>query len=238
MAQIVYYFYAALALGAPARQVCFSVPTGNFGDIFAGYIAYKMGLPIKKLIIATNKNDILHRFLSNNDYSTSKVHHSLAPSMDIQVASNFERLLFDLYDNDPKELSDLMEQFAEGKISIAPAKLENARKIFGSHAVDDAHIKKTIKQVFDVTGYLLDPHTAIGYEAACKESMHDLNVPIVTLATAHPSKFGEAITQSGLSSPQLPEHLSDLMRRKEQYSVVEGDEASIVKYIRKSLNLT
>ncbi len=231
MAQIVYYFYAALHLGAPAKAVAFSVPTGNFGDIFAGYIAYKMGLPIKQLIIATNKNDILHRCLENNDYSRSKLEHSLSPSMDIQVSSNFERLLFDLYDNDGTAISGLMDNFkSTGILQIDSHRLEKARKLFSSQNVDDKNTCDTIKEVFTQTGEVLDPHTAIGVYAA-RAKRKDAAIPMVILATAHPAKFAEAISKAGLTPAPLPESLRGISSRKEEYQVVANDIEAVKKII-------
>lgn len=230
MAQIVYYFYAALQLGAPAKSIAFSVPTGNFGDIFAGYIAYKMGLPIKQLIIATNKNDILHRFLENNDYSRGTLAHSLSPSMDIQVSSNFERLLFSLYDNDGAAINGLMANFKNGALKIDSSKLETARKLFSSQNVSDEQTCKTIKEVFAQTGELLDPHTAIGVHAARAKRKYN-DIPMVTLATAHPAKFSEAIEKAGLAKAQLPESLHDLHKREEKYQVVKNDIEAVKKVI-------
>lgn len=230
MAQIVYYFYAALQLGAPAKSIAFSVPTGNFGDIFAGYIAYKMGLPIKQLIIATNKNDILHRFLESNDYSRGNLEHSLSPSMDIQVSSNFERLLFDLYENDAKTVAEIMASFKNGSIKIDTHRIENARKIFSSQNVSDEETCKTIKEVFAQTGELLDPHTAIGVYAARRKRKY-FDIPMVTLATAHPAKFADAIIKAGLEEAKLPKFLDNLLVREEKYQVIANDIGQIKEFI-------
>lgn len=230
MAQIVYYFYAALQLGAPAKSIAFSVPTGNFGDIFAGYIAYKMGLPIKQLIIATNKNDILHRFLENNDYSRGDLSHSLSPSMDIQVSSNFERLLFDLYENDGTTISKLMNSSKNGSLQIDSHRLEKARSIFSSTSVSDKNTCDTIKTIFTQTGELLDPHTAIGIYAAQQKRKY-MDIPIVTLATAHPAKFSTAIEKAGLNGAKLPSYLEDIDSREEKYQIVANNLDKIKKII-------
>jgi threonine synthase len=230
MAQVVYYFYAGVQLGAPAKSVAFSVPTGNFGDIFAGYIAYKMGLPITQLVIATNKNDILHRFLENNDYSRSALLHSLSPSMDIQVSSNFERLLFSLYQNDGQAIKKLMDDFTQGNLRIDSHILAQARKIFSSQNVSDDDTCKIIKDMFTQTGEVLDPHTAIGVFAA-RAKRKNSHIPIVTLATAHPAKFSEAIEKSGLAAAQLPDYLSDLYRCEEKYQIAPRDISEIKKII-------
>src|SRR5690606_8012459 len=196
MAQIIYYFYAALHLGAPHREIQFSVPTGNFGDIFAGYLAKKMGLPVKQLVIATNQNDILHRFMSNNRYEKTTLTHTLSPSMDIMISSNFERMLFELYDNDGEAIATLMDQFKTQPVSIDSKRFDRAREIFDSYAVDDRQTCDTISRVFDETGYLLDPHTAIGVKAV-RETVRDRSLPMVTLGTAHPAKFPEAVRKAG-----------------------------------------
>lgn len=238
MAQIVYYFYAALHLGAPHRQVSFSVPTGNFGDIFAGYVAQKMGLPIKQLVIATNQNDILHRCLSNNDYSKNTLAHTIAPSMDITISSNFERLLFDLYENNANAIAELMQGFNQtGGLSIDPLRLEKARTLFTSHAVDESTICNTIKKVYEESQYLLDPHTAIGVNAArAFQDGHD--VPMVTLATAHPAKFPGAIAKSGLDIvPPLPLHLKDLFEREEKLDVMDNNPEKVKDAIAKALGI-
>lgn len=166
MAQIVYYFSAALAVGGPHRPVAFSVPTGNFGDIFAGYLAKQMGLPISQLVVATNRNDILHRVISGNDMSKGELVHTLSPSMDIMVSSNFERLLFDVYDRDGAEIRSLMERFRHEPVQLEPARWEKVRELFDSACADDESTCRTIAQVHAETGYLLDPHTAIGVKAA------------------------------------------------------------------------
>src|SRR5690606_21597790 len=154
------------ALGAPHRSVAFSVPTGNFGDIFAGYLAKRMGLPIDQLVIATNSNDILHRCISNNDHTKKPLQHSLSPSMDIMVSSNFERMLFDLYDRDGTQISSLMNEFkTSGQLALAPAALGKAQALFSSYRLDDDETVAVIKDVYESTEYLLDPHTAIGVHA-------------------------------------------------------------------------
>ena len=228
MAQIVYYFYCSLRLGASKENaISFSVPTGNFGDIFAGYLARNMGLPINQLVVATNKNDILHRFISQNDYKLESLHHTLSPSMDIMVSSNFERLLFDLFGRDGEALSEQMNAWKTASGSIEEYRWQAARALFDSYSVNDERTCEVIKEVFDETEYLLDPHTAIGVEAA-RQCRRDRAIPMVTLATAHPVKFPEAIEKSGVDiSPELPHHLSDLFGRKEKYDVIENNLASV-----------
>jgi threonine synthase len=230
MAQIVYYFYASLNLGGPDRSMAFSVPTGNFGDIFAGYLARKMGLPISQLIVATNQNDILHRVMSNNVYEKHPLAHTLTPSMDIVVSSNFERLLFDLYDRDGAVLADLMARMNNEAVTLDAARLARAREVFDSYGVDDAMTVSTIKQVFEETGYLLDPHTAIGVRAA-RETRRSAIDPMITLGTAHPVKFADAVEQAGMTSPELPRHLADLFDRPERYDVLPNELGRIQAYV-------
>lgn len=230
LAQVVYYFYAALALGAPARAVSFCVPTGNFGDIFAGYIARSMGLPIEKLIIATNANDILARTLETGSYKAATVHPSLSPSMDIQISSNFERLLFDLHDRDAAQLSNLMKQFGkEGVFALAPTALTRLRRDFAADRADDKATLATIASVYKETGELLDPHTAVGVAVARKQKLPGA---MVTLATAHPAKFPDAVKQATGVHPALPPHLADLLTRKERVQRVANDVAAIKKIIQ------
>jgi threonine synthase len=231
MAQIVYYFYAALQLGAPAKSMVFSVPTGNFGDVFAGYIAHRMGLPIKQLIVATNQNDILHRFFAQNDYSRGELVKTLSPSMDIQVSSNFERFLFYLYDQDGAKIREIMDKFQQGGgISVETAKISAARELFSSFSADDKITCKVINEAYAVSGEILDPHTATGVAAAdsCKK-YEDL--PTIILSTAHPAKFPEAIIKAGVPEPELPAYLHGLMEREERYQVVANDIDAIRKVI-------
>ena len=230
MAQIVYYFYAALALGAPQRAVSFSVPTGNFGDIFAGYLARQMGLPVSQLMIATNANDILHRCISNNDHSKQPLLHSLSPSMDIMVSSNFERLLFDLYQRDGNAVNQLMVEFEQGAMHLSDSALSQARELFVSFRQDDDDMLETIQQVYTDTGYLLDPHSAIGVAAAKTLRPND-GVDVVSLATAHPAKFPEAILRAGRVEPDLPPHMQDLFSLEESYSVLEADASAVQDYL-------
>jgi threonine synthase len=232
MSQIVYYFYSALNLGGPVRPMAYSVPTGNFGDIFAGYMAKKMGLPIEQLIIATNSNDVLHRFMSKNQYEVRPLQHTITPSMDIAVSSNFERLLFDLYDRNGAELADLMAKMnaKQDVVSLDESKLEKARELFDSLAVDEDTTVKTMQEVFDETGYLLDPHTAIGVKAA-RECRRNPRIPMITLGTAHPVKFEEAVARAGYEMPALPHHLSDLMDREERLSVLPAELDKVQAFI-------
>jgi len=234
MAQVVYYFYASLNLGGPDREMAFSVPTGNFGDIFAGYLAKKMGLPIKQLIVATNQNDILHRSISQNRYEKHPLAHTLSPSMDIVVSSNFERLLFDVYARDGAVLSDLMTKMNSETVELDSEKMATVRELFDSYAVDDNVTCSTIAQVYDETGYLLDPHTAIGVKAA-RECRRDTNIPMITLGTAHPVKFSEAVEKAGLKTPELPHHLLDLFEREEKFEVMPNNIASLQDIVSKTV---
>ena len=223
MAQIVYYFTSAVAVGSPHREVSFSVPSANFGDVFAGYVARKMGLPIRQLIVATNANDILHRTLHDNDFSKKKLEPTLAPSMDIVVSSNFERLLFDLYEQDGAAVARLLEDFQNQATQLDPKAWAKAQEVFASLALDDATILEVIADAFERTGELLDPHTATGYLAAQKCSV-DPSIPVITLATAHPAKFEEAIIKAGFTEgAALPEHMAGLLEREERYTVLPAD---------------
>jgi threonine synthase len=237
MAQIVYYFYAALALGAPHRKVSFSVPTGNFGDIFAGYLAQRMGLPIEQLVIATNSNDILHRCISGNDHSKKPLQHSLSPSMDIMVSSNFERILFDLYERDGSQIQQLMDEFkSSGQLTLAAEPLRRAQNLFSSYRLSDEETVAVIREVFESTEYLLDPHTAIGVQAA-RKTRKDTATPMVCLATAHPAKFPDAVRKAGqVQDPALPHHMQDLFTRKERYEVLDDDLDQLKAFIGKNIH--
>jgi len=234
MVQIVYYFYAALNLGGPHRPVSFSVPTGNFGDIYAGYLAKQMGLPIRQLVVATNRNDILHRFISANSYQVTELAPTYSPSMDIMVSSNFERYLFDLFDRDPVRLKDFMLRSNKETLRVSEQQWQRLTECFSSHAVSDAQTSAMIRQVHDESGLLLDPHTAVGVAAARQCNRHP-EVPMITLATAHPVKFADAITAAGIATPALPPHLSDLMERPENCTVVENSVSAVTDYMTRQL---
>ncbi|MDX1736238.1 MAG: threonine synthase [Halioglobus sp.] len=235
MAQIVYYFYAALAVGAPHRPVVFSVPTGNFGDIFAGYLAHQMGLPVERLIIATNRNDVLHRVMTTSTYHRQSLSHTLSPSMDITVSSNFERLLFDLYDRDGAAIAALMREFDGGDISFGDAAMARARALFASQCVSDEETCAQIAATWEHCEYLLDPHSAIGVKAAL-DSDFDPALPVVTLATAHPAKFPDAIRSAGLNQEvHLPLHLRDLFERPERFEVQPNDLAAVQAFMAANL---
>ncbi len=231
MAQVVYYFAAAVQLGAPRREVAFAVPTGNFGDVFAGYVAAQMGLPIKRLIVATNVNDILHRALTSGDYSTGTVTPTAAPSMDIQVSSNFERLLFDLGGRDGKALAAQMGSFEACKaMQLTNRQREGAEQLFSSARGDANDMAQAIRWAWDNCGELLDPHTAIGLHAARTAGI-DAATPVVTLATAHPAKFGDAVERATGNRPVLPARIGDLFDREERMVELSGDYGVIADYI-------
>ncbi|MFZ5748273.1 MAG: threonine synthase [Pseudomonadota bacterium] len=230
MAQIVYYFYAAVRLGAPERAVAFSVPTGNFGDVFAGYAAARMGLPVAKLMVATNVNDILHRALSTGDYSTGTVTPTAAPSMDIQVSSNFERLLFDAGGRDGAALADQMRGFeANRAMQLTNAQREGAAHWFASARVDADVMALAMRGAHARSGQVIDPHTAIGLAAA--HLLDGADAAVVTLATAHPSKFGDAVERATGVRPALPSRIGDLFEREERYAALPGTFDAVTAYI-------
>lgn len=231
MAQIVYYFSASLALGGPHRAVSFSVPTGNFGDIFAGYLARQMGLPIEQLVIATNTNDILHRVTSTNVYARHELVHTLSPSMDIMISSNFERFLFDAHQRDSQRIIELLQRFARGEAHIDEDAYAILKATFDSCAVNDEMTVQTIAKVFDESEYLLDPHSAIGVFAA-RACRSNKDVPMITLATAHPAKFPEAVMRAGQrETPALPHHMADLFEREERYTVLPKDLQQVQAFV-------
>ena len=229
LAQIVYYFYAALRLGSPAAEINFTVPTGNFGDIYAGYLARQMGLPIKTLIIASNRNDILARCIRTGEYAMAGVNASLSPSMDIEISSNFERLLFDLFDRDGKKLGDAMTDFRKTRIlKLTPSQHADLTALFAGHAIDDTGTLACIQQVWSESEYLLDPHSAVG--VAVTNHLKPAGIT-VTLATAHPAKFPDAVKQATGQTPELPPHLADLMQKKEQFTPMTRDLGALKAYI-------
>ncbi|MBY8825396.1 threonine synthase [Sphingomonas colocasiae] len=232
MAQVVYYFYAAVRLGAPHRPVAFSVPTGNFGDVFAGYVAAKMGLPVARLIVATNINDILHRALSAGDYSQGTVVPTATPSMDIQVSSNFERLLFDLNGRDAFQLAESMREFETNRaISLTTRQREGASAIFTSARVDGDDMQMAMRWACERAGQVIDPHSAIGLAAAARAEDLAAGVPIVTLATAHPAKFPDAVERATGARPALPPRVANLFEREERYTVLPATLDAVTAYI-------
>ena len=231
MAQVVYYFAAALQLGAPRREVAFAVPTGNFGDVFAGYVAAQMGLPIHRLIVATNVNDILHRALTSGDYSAGTVTPTAAPSMDIQVSSNFERLLFDLGGRDGAATAAQMAGFESTKaMQLSNAQREGAARLFSSARADADQMTQALRWAWENTGELLDPHTAIGLHAARAADL-PAHIPVVTLATAHPAKFRDAVERATGQRPTLPARVGNLFEREERCTDLPGDYAAVADYV-------
>ncbi len=231
MGQTAYYFSAAARLGAPDEAVTFVVPTGNFGNVYAGYVARQMGLPIDRLVVASNRNDILYRFLANGDMSIAGVEPSLSPSMDIQVSSNFERLMFDLMDRDGAAVAAAMRAFRDGgTLPGAAALREGARALFEGQRVDDAETLGVIRDVHAETGILLDPHTAVGVGAA-RKTTRDGHKRVV-LATAHPAKFPDAVEEATGVRPELPPHLSDLLSRPEAAASIDNDVDAVRDFVR------
>ncbi|MBX9797430.1 threonine synthase [Sphingomonas sp.] len=228
-AQIVYYFYAAVRLGAPARPIAFSVPTGNFGDVYAGYVAAQMGLPVARLIVATNENDILHRAFATGHYAAGEVVPTQAPSMDIQVSSNFERLLFDLNDRDGAATAAQMASFdRDRRLALSPAQRARAA-LFASARIDGAVMAQAMRWAWDEAGMLIDPHTAIGLAAA--RGAAGIDAPIVTLATAHPAKFRDAVERATGRRPPLPARLGDLFAREERCATLPATLSAVTDYI-------
>lgn len=233
VAQAVYYFTAAAVLGGPHRPVSFTVPTGNFGDILAGWIAKKMGLPIERLAIATNSNDILARTLATGEYRTAGVHATQSPSMDIQVSSNFERLLFEAYGRDAAAVRRLMANLAQsGGFAIDADPLAKIRAEFDAGACDEAETQAEIRRTFESCGYTLDPHTAVGVHVARQQAARRPEVPMVVLGTAHPAKFPDAVMRATGRKPELPAHLADLFEREERFTVLPNDIGRIEAFVR------
>ena len=230
MAQVVYYFASALQLGAPDRTVAYSVPTGNFGDVFAGYVAAKMGLPIERLIVATNINDILHRALSNGDYSAGGVTATITPSMDIQVSSNFERLLFDAGGRDGAAMAAQMHAFEATKaMQLTNLQAEGAAALFTSARADQTETARALQWAYRAAGQVIDPHTGVGLhgaQAVAAAGIVPASVPLVTLATAHPAKFPDAVERAIGVRPGLPARVGDLFGREESFIELAGDYAT------------
>jgi len=234
VAQIVYYFKAAAQLGAPTRKTTFTVPTGNFGDIFAGYGAYRMGLPMERLVIAANSNDILARTVDTGRYEVGSVTPTASPSMDIQVASNFERALFEASGRDSAWTAAAMADFARSRrLVLPPAVLEQLRARYSAFSCDDAQTLETIAQVAAETGQVIDPHTAV---AACAARHIPASpAPVVVLSTAHPAKFPDAVARATGRPPVLPEGLKRVMDRPERLDVLPNDRTLIRHFISSRL---
>ena len=229
LAQVVYYFSSAVSLGAPHRPVSFTVPTGNFGDVFAGYIARQMGLPIERLVVATNQNDILHRALSSGDYTKDGVKPSISPSMDIQVSSNFERALFDAYGRDGNAVQQLMTELKQGGFRISQGALGMLRETFASGRCSEEETTATIRATYATSGEVLCPHSAVAVKVAAD---YLGTTPMITLATAHPAKFPDAVEQAMGSRPALPPRMADLFDRSERVTRIGNDLGAIEALIR------
>jgi threonine synthase len=229
VAQIVYYVTSAAALGSPHRAVSYCVPTGNFGDILAGYVAKQMGVPIDRLVVATNVNDILARTLQSGGYQTNQVVPTITPSMDIQVSSNFERLLFDAHDREAEPVRRMMDQLKQsGAFAIDADPLTRIRADFEAGRADEAETTATMKRMLDETGYLLDPHTAVGIAVADRLEHAS---PMVTLATAHPAKFPDAVKEATGVMPELPARIGDLFARPERMTHLPADQAAVEAHV-------
>ncbi|GAA6187709.1 threonine synthase [Litorivita sp. NS0012-18] len=235
LAQVVYYFSSAVSLGAPHRKVSFTVPTGNFGDIFAGYIAKRMGLPIEQLVVATNQNDILHRCLATGEYRPDGVIPSISPSMDIQVSSNFERALFYAYGGDGAAISALMDELKEGGFNVSQGAREALAETFNSGRVSEEDTLGTIRDTFARTGELLCPHSAVGVQVANAQRIG--HTPMITLATAHPAKFPDAVKTASGQHPALPPRMADLFDREERVTRIGNDLGAIETLIRERIAL-
>ncbi len=232
IAQIVYYFYAYYQIAKRNEKINFSVPTGNFGDILAGYLAKEMGLPIDKLIIATNKNDILTRFINNNSYKKEKLEKTYSPAMDIQISSNFERLLFLALDKDSDKLTKLMNNFQEkGELSVAEELLNKIKKVFLSHSTNNQEIINTIKEVFATNNKIIDPHTATAINSS-KVLGKDFLGKIINIATAHPAKFPEILKKANISLTEVPKNLTKVLTKKEKYNILDNSISQIIDFIK------
>jgi threonine synthase len=231
VAQVVYYFTAAVALGAPRRKVAFTVPTGNFGDVYAGYVALRMGLPIDRLVIATNVNDILARTLATGTYDLRGVVATSSPSMDIQVASNFERLLFDAYGRDGAPVRQLMASLDQARrFALSERALSGIRTVFSADRADEEETAATIRTVLRETGHFIDPHTAVGVAVAEKDT-RDPSIPMVVLGTAHPAKFPNAVEAACGVRPALPQWLAELDQRPERVTILPVDPIAVERHI-------
>jgi threonine synthase len=238
MAQVVYYIAAGIALGAPERPVGFAVPTGNFGNVYAAHVARRMGLPIAELVIGTNRNDILTRFINQGRMTIGTVEPSLSPSMDIQVSSNFERLYFELAARDGAAVAAAFATFREtGSLPASPALWQEARGLFAAHRVDDDATRASIRETWQATGELLDPHSAVAV-AAARASRRDPCVPMVALASAHPAKFADAVESAVGFRPAPPPQLAALMSKRERITVLPNDLAAIQRFVRERARRT
>jgi threonine synthase len=236
MAQVVYYVWAAVHLGAPERKVAFAVPTGNFGNVFAGYVAAQMGLPIAKLIVGSNRNDILTRYFETGSMTVEGVQPSLSPSMDIQVSSNFERLLFEAYDRDAAAVARLMDQLKQGSsYTVAPEPQRKIARLFSGQRLDDAGTKRVMREVHDATGEVIDPHTAVGVHAGRSRGIDGMT-PRIALATAHPAKFPDAVKSALGSAPAPPPALAAVYNRSERFTNLPNDVDAVRRFIRQHVS--
>lgn len=232
MAQIVYYVAAAVAMGAPDREVAFAVPTGNFGNVYAAYAARQMGVPVAKLIVGTNENDILARFFASGEMKADGVVPTLSPSMDIQVSSNFERLLFDLMDRDGTAVAQCMAGFREtGRFEVSQGQLARVRELFAGYRCDTEQTLDVMRYAYAGSGYLVDPHSAVGV-AAARHAGLDRSIPVVVMGTAHPAKFPDAVEKATGVRPPLPRHLADLYERPERLDILPNDIQILKDYVR------
>jgi threonine synthase len=232
LAQIVYYFTAAVALGSPRRAVSFAVPTGNFGDVYAGWCAKRMGLPVERLIVATNENDILARALATGEYRPAGVRPTQSPSMDIQVSSNFERLLFERLGRDAARLRGLMAALKQsGGFAIPEDALVAIRADFDATRASESECEAEMARAWATSQILIDPHTAIGVHAARAALKRDPATPVVALATAHPAKFPDAVEKATGVRPDLPPHLTDIMSKPERVARLPNDARAVANYL-------
>ena len=238
MAQIAYYAHAAVALGGPDRPVSFAVPTGNFGNVFAGYAARAMGFPVSRLVVGSNRNDILTRFFETGELAMEAVAPTLSPSMDIQVASNFERLMYDLYDRDGAAVAEAVARFrGTGRLDLGDRRRRRAGDCFDGFRLDDAGTKAEIARLHAATGVLVDPHSAIGVAAAAAARRRDPATPVVALATAHPAKFPDAIMAATGIRPALPPALAELFERRERVTELPNELAAVQAFVAAHVGL-
>ena len=236
LAQVVYYFYSALQVGGPDKKVSFAVPTGNFGNVFAGFAATKMGLPVEQLIIGSNANDVLIRFIESGKMELRDVVHTISPSMDIGISSNFERLLFELSGRDGKKVSEIMAGFGKtGSYAVDDEFMKNVSARFDGARFDDSATKEIIRDVYGSNKILLDPHSAIGLGAA-RAKRNQSGAPMIVLATAHPAKFPDAVMDASGKRPELPGHLADLLERPERSETLENSVSVVGNYIEQTLS--
>ena len=229
--QICYYFYASLKFNNLNEDINFSVPTGNFGNVFACYAAHKMGLPLNKIIVSVNENDILNRFFTSNDYSKQKVSETVSPSMDISIASNFERLIYDFYcDRDAKICNDFYANFPSDSINLPNSMWEKSTELFLSYAVNDLQTIKAIQEVYESHNYLIDPHTAVAAVAVDNLSKQLKNSTLI-LSTAHPAKFPDSIAEAGIAIKEIPKRLSDVFEKEERTFDFSSDKTAIFNFI-------